>query len=154
MTNKHDKRYKKLFSHPILLQELLEHFVDENFIKDLDFSTLERLDKSFITNQFAEKESDLIYKIAFKDTQFYVFILIEFQSTVDKFMALRMLRYICEFYEFLAQKKIKQLPAVFPILLYNGDAKWTAKLSLKDLIIKHIPDQYIPDFEYYPIVIN
>ena len=69
-------------------------------------------------------------------------------------MALRMLRYICEFYEFLIPKKIKSLPAIFPILLYNGDAKWTAKLSMKELIDKKIPDQYIPDFRYYPIIEN
>ena len=64
----------------------------------LDFSTLQRLDKSFITDDFKEKESDLIYKISFNGQELYIYLLIEFQSTVDKFMAIRMLRYICEFY--------------------------------------------------------
>ena len=74
MSNEH-KRYKKLFSNPIILQELLEHFVDEVFIKDLEFSTLVRLDKTFITDKFARKESDLIYKIKFQDTQVYIYLI-------------------------------------------------------------------------------
>jgi len=120
----------------------------------LDFSTLQRLDKSFITDDFKEKESDLIYKISFNGQELYIYLLIEFQSTVDKFMAIRMLRYICEFYEFLIQKKIKRLPPVFPMLLYNGDAKWTAESNIKDLIIHSIPCKYIPKFEFYPVIVN
>jgi len=152
--NQHDKRYKKLFSNPVLLRELLESFVEEDFIMELDFSTLERVDKSFITDRFQEKESDIIYKINYKDQEIYIYLLIEFQSTVDRFMALRILRYICEFYEFLVQQKIKILPAVFPILLYNGDARWTAESNIKELINHVIPEQYIPDFSYYPVLEN
>ncbi len=116
------------------MRELLESFVEEDFIRELDFSTLERIDKSFVTDSFREKESDLIYKIHFKNQEIYIYLLIEFQSTVDRFMALRILRYICEFYEFLIQQKIKKLPAVFPVLLYNGDIRWTAKHNIKELI--------------------
>ncbi len=153
-SHQHDRRYKKLFSHPLLLRELLESFVEEDFIQELDFSSLERLDKSFITDRFKEKESDLIYKINFKGEDIYIYLLIEFQSTVDKFMALRILRYICEFYEFLVQQKVKKLPPVFPLLLYNGDARWTGKLNINELINHVIPLKYIPDFRYYPVLEN
>jgi len=146
--------YKKLFSNPILLRELLESFVKEEFIRELDFDTLQRLDKSFITDTFRQKESDLIYRINYREQEIYIYLLFEFQSTVDKFMAIRILRYICEFYEFLIQKKIKKLPPVFPVLLYNGDAKWTAKYNTKDLISRFVPEKYIPNFSYYPILEN
>ncbi len=153
-SHQHDRRYKKLFSHPVLLRELLESFVKEDFVSDLDFSTLERLDKSFVTDRFREKESDLIYKINFRGEEVYIYLLIEFQSTVERFMALRILRYICEFYEFLVQQKVKKLPPVFPLLLYNGDKKWTVKQNIRELINHVIPDKYIPDFSYYPVVEN
>ena len=57
MSHKHDTRYKKLFTNLTLVKELLLYFVNEEFVKELDFSTLERLDKSFITDEFKEKES-------------------------------------------------------------------------------------------------
>jgi predicted transposase/invertase (TIGR01784 family) len=106
VARKHDNPNKSLFYHHKLVQELLESFVHEDFIKELDFSTLQRLDKSFITEEFKEKESDLIYKINFKNTPIYIFLLIEFQSTVDKFMALRFLRYMSEFYEYLVKSAL------------------------------------------------
>ena len=155
MANKHDKRYKKLFSNPLLVEELLTSFVKEDFVHELDYSTLERLDKSFVTDEFKEKESDMIYKVNFKGEDIYIFLLIEFQSTVDRFMSVRILRYICEFYEFLSQKeKLSQLPAVFPILLYNGDPKWTAPYNINELIDSNISSEFIPDFRYYPIIEN
>lgn len=105
MANIHDIGYKELFSYPELVEELLLSFVKEDFVQHLDFSTLERLDKSFITPEFKEKESDLIYRINFREKAVYIFLLIEFQSSVDKFMALRILRYITEFYEYLVNWK-------------------------------------------------
>ena len=36
MAHDHDKRYKKLFSHPDMVKELLLYFIDEDFIKDPD----------------------------------------------------------------------------------------------------------------------
>ncbi|OHD10051.1 MAG: hypothetical protein A2086_12150 [Spirochaetes bacterium GWD1_27_9] len=155
MASDSDKRYKKIFSHPLVVEELLLYFVHEDFVKDLDFSTLERLDKSFVTEKFQEKESDIIYKVNFKDNEIYIYLLIEFQSTVDKFMPLRILRYILEFYDFLSQNdKFSKLPAVFPILLYNGEDKWTAKENISDIIVSSIPKRYIPNFSYYKLIEN
>ena len=155
MASDHDKRYKQLFSNPVIVEELLLYFVDEDFVKNLDFSTLESVNKSFITDEFKEKESDIIYKIQYNGEDIYVYLLIEFQSTVDKFMAVRMLRYIMEFYQALITlQRPKKLPAVFPVLLYNGDKKWTARTNVNELIENTIPGSYIPDFRYYKVIEN
>ncbi len=47
--NVHDSGYKKLFSSPVIVKELLLYFVDEPWVQGLDYNTLERLDKSFVT---------------------------------------------------------------------------------------------------------
>ena len=141
----HDRRYKRIFSNPYFLQKLLESFVRESFIRNLDFSTLKRVDKSFINSDFQEKESDLIFTIQFKKKTIYIFLLLEFQSTVDKMMTVRFLRYIMELYE--SFRKIPEtglFPAVFPVLLYSGDSLWTAKeevSSLIDILMDIIKDE-------------
>jgi predicted transposase/invertase (TIGR01784 family) len=151
----HDTGYKKLFKSPVLVEELVTHFVMEDWIGELDFSSLELLDKTFITDEFKTKESDMIYKVSFRGKDVYIFLLIEFQSTVDRFMSLRVLRYITEFYEFLYKsRKLKKLPPVFPLLLYNGRAKWNSPLNIMDLVEGNIPLQYIPRFQYYCIAEN
>jgi predicted transposase/invertase (TIGR01784 family) len=154
MTNNHDARYKRFFSNPTLLRELLESFVPEDFVHGLDFSTLKRIDKSFVTEEYRERESDLIHEVRCKDSSVYIFLLIEFQRKVDRMMPLRFLRYICEFYQSLARNRQlgrrRKLPAVFPLLLYSGSRRWTASGLMQDLIDDRgsMPSRFVPHFEY------
>jgi predicted transposase/invertase (TIGR01784 family) len=155
MASEHDKRYKKLFSYPGFMERLLNSFVDEEFVEDLDFSTLKRVDKSFISEIYKEKESDIIYTVQFKDHTIYIFLLLEFQSSVDKMMPVRFVRYITELYDsYQGKTESGRLPGVFPILLYNGDAEWTAPIQFSDCVENTLPKKYIPQFQYFPILIN
>ena len=155
----HDRGYKYLFSNPLLVKELLESFVGMDWVGRIDFSKAESLNTSFVSDEFKHRESDIIYKLKLYDTEIYLYLLIEFQSTVDRFMALRMLRYTLELYDYLIKNKsIKELPVVFPIMLYNGEAKWTAPESLSKLI--NLPEElkslkkYVPEFRYFSIIEN
>jgi len=102
-----------------------------------------------------------IHEIRYKDSTVYIFVLIEFQRKVDHCMALRFLRYLCEFYQALereghAGKRGREgghggtLPAVFPLLVYSGSRRWTAPVSMRDLIDSRsgIPEHYLPHFDY------
>lgn len=155
MNRKHDEEYKKLFSNPDLVRELLESFVHEPWVKNLDFEKAERVEKSYITKDLKQKESDLIWKIHYQGEEFYIYLLFEFQSSVDHFMALRVLRYLCEFYQNLIEsEKLKKLPAVFPMVIYNGDKKWTAPVEFSDLVDKRSEVSYEPRFKYFKMVEN
>jgi predicted transposase/invertase (TIGR01784 family) len=158
MANEHDLRYRKLFSSPRIMQELLESFVDEPWVAELDFTTAERMDRSFITEGFKERESDLIWKLRFKGETVYLYLLMEFQSTVDRFMALRVLRYVVEFYQHLVDSQHlvegNRLPAVFPLVLYNGDSRWTAPEELGELIDVRIGREFMPAFRYFKLAEN
>ena len=155
--NIHDSGYKKLFSNRTIFRQLIETFVNQEWVHSLDFDTCEPLDKSFISEHYKETESDLIYKIQSQDREVYIYILIEFQSTVDPFMALRVLNYITNFYmDFLVNNKsVQKLPAVFPIVLYNGEARWTAPVNLSELIEQTPPlGAFALDFQYFLIAEN
>ena len=151
----HDRRYKYLFSHPDFVERLLTSFVNQPFVRELDFSTLERVNATFISEQFARREADVIWKLSFRGRPVYLFLLIEFQSSVDRWMALRFLRYLAEFYQSLAAEgQAPPLPAVFPLLLYTGDPRWSAARSTGELIRPEIPETFIPQLAYYPILVN
>ena len=72
-------------------------------------------------------------------------------------MALRVLNYITNFYmDYIANhKQVKKLPAVFPIVLYNGEDRWTAPVNLSDLI-EQTPSlgTFALDFQYFLIAEN
>jgi predicted transposase/invertase (TIGR01784 family) len=64
-----------------------------------------------------------------------------------------MLLYILQLYDQLYRNSRKgKLPAVFPILLYNGSEKWTVGRDLARLIEQSIPGKYIPSFHYYAVI--
>ena len=84
----------------------------------------------------------------------YVFLLIEFQRTVDPWMAVRVMTYVGLLYQDLIRRgqviEGQRLPPVLPIVLYNGDARWRAATDVADLI--PTPPgwvaQYLPRLSY------
>lgn len=138
--NIHDSGYKRLFSNRTIFRQLIQTFVEEDWVAELDFDRAERLDKSFVAEHYKATESDLIYKVPYRHAEkvIYLYILIEFQSNVQRFMVLRTLNYITSFYldyvHSTKDVKLLKLPVIFPIVLYNGEEKWTAPNNIAELI--------------------
>jgi hypothetical protein len=150
MRRRSDSRYAELYSHPAFVRRLLESFVQEDFVRNLDFSGMEPYRTKFVTEDFARRESDVIWKVRFMEKDLFLFLLIEFQSTVDRRMPLRLLRYIAEFYESYRERtRGERYPAVFPVVLYNGSKPWTAETEVAGLIEPSLPGDYIPHLRYY-----
>jgi len=104
--NIHDSGYKKLFANRTFLRQLLETFVDEPWVKELDFEQAETLDKSFVADHYKATESELIYKVKLQGRTVYIYLLLEFQSSVDRYMAVRVNYYILAFYmDYIANAK-------------------------------------------------
>jgi hypothetical protein len=151
----HDTGYKKLFSHPEMVADLLRGFVHEDWVRDLDFSTLERVSGSYVTPELRSRESDVVWRVRWeRDRWLYVYLLIEFQSTVDPFMALRVMVYLGLLYQDLVQNRqltaAGKLPPVLPLVLYNGYAPWGAARELGELIAE-VPgglERYRPHLRY------
>jgi Putative transposase, YhgA-like/Domain of unknown function (DUF4351) len=83
-----------------------------------------------------------------------VYLLLEFQSTVDPFMALRLMVYVGLLYQHLLREHqltdSGKLPPVLPLVLYNGYAPWGAALDVADLI-EEVPgglERYRPQLRY------
>ena len=45
----HDSSYKFIFSHASMVEDLMRGFVQEEWVKDLDFSTLEKMSGSYVS---------------------------------------------------------------------------------------------------------
>ena len=163
MTKKdYDPPYKQMFSNITFFKQLLKSFVPEKFVDEIDFESCQKIDKSFVSKRYENTESDLIYKVKLKNTEkeAYIYVLLEFQSSVDKFMVVRILNYITSLYIDMinASKKknnklLKSLPPVFPIMLYNGDINWTSKVSISELIENNaLLGDYGINFKYFKII--
>ena len=157
MPQYHDTGYKKLYSFPKMVEDLLVGFVGQDWIQELDFTTLEKLNNSYVTDEFRERSDDIIWRVRFRKRWLYVYLLIEFQSAVDHTMPVRLLSYMGALYQdLIASKKIrnpKKLPPVMPIVLYNGEPRWNAALTLAEMI-EPIPESlqaFQPQLRYWLI---
>ena len=86
----HDKMFKKVLSRKNEITKFLNDFLEiENKIKE---NELMQCSTEFITRNYNEKHSDILYKLKNKS----IYFLIEHQSTVDKNMMERIISYIGE----------------------------------------------------------
>lgn len=137
----HDHAYKLLFSHAPLVTDLIQGFVGEEWVQQADLSTLERVGDGYVTDDLRERESDVVWRFRWgAQSWVYVYLLLEFQSTVDPSMAMRVLAYVSLLYQDLFRQGVRtssgRLPPILPVVLYNGNRPWSAALDAEDLVEK------------------
>ena len=154
----YDRSYKKIFSHKGFVRYLLESFVRLKWVQLVDFDKITLEPVSFIDRLYKKKEADVIWKLPLKNgSDAYLYLLLEFQSGIDRKMPLRFASYILNFYaNELKKKTSNKLPVVFPLLLYNGKQRWSAPRSIQEIIDIVDPSlrEYALRFKYFTIDIG
>ncbi|MEE8523801.1 MAG: Rpn family recombination-promoting nuclease/putative transposase, partial [Thermoanaerobaculia bacterium] len=67
--------------------------------EEIDFSTLKRLPDSYVSYGLGDRHGDLVWKVRWRNQTLYVYLVLEFQSTDERFMAVRLLAYIALLYQ-------------------------------------------------------
>ena len=138
MASDDDTSYKQLFAHPEMVRDLLLGFVPGTWVRQLDLASFERVSGSYVGDGGQQRHSDMVWKVRLSDEWIYIYLLLEFQSRSDPWMALRMQVYIGLLYQDLVKRRELpqpgKLPPVCPVVLYNGKQPWSASMSLADLV--------------------
>ena len=152
----HNAAWKLLFSYPDMVRDLLAGFVLPEWTEELDLATLEPGSASLVSDTLRERLQDRVWRVRHHDRRPDLMVCLEFQSTVDRTMAVRVLDYTVLLYqELLRNRKLRQaarsksggkdrqsrrrcvkpefLPPVLPIVLYHGRKRWRAKEDLAGL---------------------
>lgn len=160
MSQDADASYKLLFSAPEVVRDLVLGFIPDAWLHSLDYSTLEKMPGSYVTEDFRHRADDVVWRVRAGGEWVYLYLLIEFQSKNDPWMAVRIMTYVGLLYQDLIRAKQvlpgKKLPPVLPIVLYNGEARWTAATDIAHLIPKApgLVAQYLPQLQYLLIEHN
>src|SRR3990167_2413335 len=80
----HDNGYKFLFSHPELVQELLEAFAPAGVSALLDYSALRLENGHYVTPAIRRRDDDIVWSVELSGERIYLYLLMEFQSTIDR----------------------------------------------------------------------
>jgi len=163
LNNIHDKSYKDLFSTNDAFLSFVNTFIQGEWVDKLEKDKLILVDKSYILSDYEELESDIVYNATIGEANIIFYVLLELQSSVDHSMPIRLLMYMVELWREILRnsekKEIKRksyrLPAIVPIVLYNGTKKWTCARSFKDIINESkLFGDNILDFKYILVDIN
>ena len=134
---KHDAAYKNFFTHPRTVADTMRAAAGD-IAQHLDFATLQRMPASFVTEHLGQRHTDMLWRIGTAEGSWvYILILLEFQSTVDRRMALRMMDYTATIWMRLGKQDLGpggEYPFVLPVVIYNGGRRWTAATDIGDLL--------------------
>ena len=137
---KHDQLFRKSLENPIVAYELLQAHLPQEVLAIIDTSTLKLEKESFVEPDLSTSIADVLFSVKFNDTDGYIYLLLEHQSTPEHFMAFRLFKYmvnICDRYR-LENQKTKFLPLIYPLIIYNGTKSYNAPRNLWDLFNNQI----------------
>jgi len=158
--NHHDRFFKAVFSQPKHAIDHFRRFLPAEVVAALDVDTASLVPGSFVDERLAELHTDLLFSVglagsANNGAEAFVYVLFEHQSSIDRAMPLRLLRYMMRIWDRWLETNGNyphQLPPIVPLVLYHGASAWTAATSLSELF--SVPPEalaslrpHLPDFQ-------
>ena len=136
-----DPVYKRLYAFPEMVADLLRSLFPDDAL-GADYETLRRLPAEYVADDYRQRRGDAVWQLRAEsapDGWLHVLVLLEFQSTDDRSMALRVLEYTAMLYRELMREGSfgaggELLPPVLPVVLYNGDAPWRSATQVRELV--------------------
>jgi len=117
----HDATFQQFLRQPDVARDFIELHLPVNLRAICDLSTLKLECSSFVEENLRQYFSDVLYSMqTATGDEGYVHILIEHQSTPDKHMAFRLIRYAVAAMQRHLDAGHKKLPLVVPVLFYMG----------------------------------
>ncbi|EBQ4752971.1 Rpn family recombination-promoting nuclease/putative transposase [Salmonella enterica subsp. diarizonae] len=115
----HDAFFKQFLMHPDTARDFLDIHLPAEIRGICDLDTLRLESSHSVEESLKEQYSDVLYSVKMQGTSGYIHVLIEHQSTADKKMAFRMMRYAIAAMNRLLKDENGPLPLVVPLLFYQ-----------------------------------
>jgi len=110
----------------------------------LRWSTLTLLESSFVDEDLRASEADFLYEVerVSHEDSIWLYVLLEHQSTPDRWMRFRLLKYCCRIWDqsFREQPDQRELRVIVPLVLYQGERSWSYSSEFADLFAESVRD--------------
>lgn len=134
----HNNVFQSLMADIRVAREFFETYLPNDILEVVDLNHLELSPSSFVDEELKGSASDLLYKTQMGEGTTYLY-LVEHQSTQDKLMPFRLLKYMMRIWDkHLSQMKEKKgdktLPLIITTVFYHGREPYTYSRDIRDLI--------------------
>ena len=132
----HDSFFRAALSQPEVVKELLAKNLPPEIFAKIDLNCLQITQETFVNSALERCETDVLIRANIDGKPGYIYFLLEHQSTPEKLMAVRFIRYMLEIMETHqnTDPQAKEiLPPVIGIVIYNGRQKYNYATNIFDL---------------------
>lgn len=120
----HDGLFKFFLREPDTARDFLAVHLPADIRAQVRLDTLKLEPGSFVDQTLRELHSDVLYSVETEEGHAgYIYCLLEHQSTADRMMAWRMMRYSMAVMDAHLKKGNDTLPVVVPLLFYQGTVR-------------------------------
>ncbi|MBD0903255.1 Rpn family recombination-promoting nuclease/putative transposase [Klebsiella grimontii] len=92
----HDAIFRQMLTQKEVARDFLQLYLPAPFLSICDLNTLQLASGSFIEEDLRSSDSDILYSLQTRHGAGYIYALIEHQSSPDKLMAFRLMRYMLQ----------------------------------------------------------
>src|SRR5215468_2821404 len=140
----HDLMVHAVLSDVTEASSFLQAYLPGDVSQELNWSTLRLVEGSFVDEALRGSEADLLYEVerVLSQDAVWLYILLEHQSTPDRWMRFRLLKYCCRIWDqsFRDQPEQRELRAIVPLVFYQGERRWTYSREFADLFAESVRD--------------
>jgi predicted transposase YdaD len=120
----------------------LQRHLPQGVSQALRWSTLTLREGSFVDEDLRASEADFLYEIARRsgEESVWIYVLLEHQSTPDRWMRFRLLKYCCRIWDmsFRVHPDQRELRAIVPLVFYQGERSWSYSSEFADLFAEAV----------------
>src|SRR5215831_12668492 len=140
----HDMMVRAVLSDLVEARSFLQTHLPQEVSQTLRWSTLTLLESSFVDEALRASEADFLYEVerVSHEGSLWLYVLLEHQSTPDRWMRFRLLKYCCRIWDqsFRWQPDQRELRVIVPLVLYQGERTWSYSTEFADLFAESVRD--------------
>jgi predicted transposase/invertase (TIGR01784 family) len=120
--NPHDKVFRSMMEYQEFSSAFFQYHLPEKLANKLDYSSLKLLKETHLDKSLQKTINDLLFSCKLNSKDAYLSLLVEHQSSADKFIAFRIYHYLFSLLNsHLKQHPEQPLPPVYVLLFYHGE---------------------------------
>lgn len=140
----HDATFRQFLSQLGIARDFMTLHLPAELLAVCDLNTLKLESGSFVEEDLRQYFSDVLYSLKTTNRdEGYIYVLIEHQSSPDRHMAFRLMRYAIAAMQRHLDAGHKTIPLVIPVLFYSGkrspypfSTRWLDEFATPDLAAK------------------
>ena len=152
----HDKLFRTVFSDPIEAESFLRAYLPQPRRSGWPGKPSPWWRPALWTKRWPTASRYLLFTVQVRETEqpVHLYILFEHQSSPDRWMRFRLLKYMCRIWDesFKVESDQRTLIPILPLVFYQGRETWTYSTEFADLFPEsERGDNFLPHFAHHLI---